>query len=410
MRYKSLALAAIVATSLTTTAVYAKARHLNRTAQTKAKKQNAWSGLKNVSVYGKLDFDAIYGKDSFNPWFPTRVLAQQETAAGDSTSTDEHSSVLKLRMNTLNLAGDVKVNASFDAHAGVLAQFDLAGDDSSSRVSLDEAYVTLHDMAGVPFYVRAGQMYLPFGQNKDRHPLRYGLTQMFTQINDLAVQLGYRAQGMDVSVYGMRGNAYKAFSDIKHPGYDTWKSNGKFNNYGVNLGYAAKVEGIQMNANLGWMRDVRRSMFLSLVGAGISGVSEVIDIHGMTDNQLDKPMSGMSAHLGMNQGDFDAAFDYVSVKLPEAADTYSNCVLYGVDGGVHCDIMGAHTRFGLGYQKTDKKFEGLGLFPKSRMIASWKVPVARFLDVTVQYIHDTPFDNEALKAANEVGVRLALHF
>ena len=75
-------------------------------------------------------------------------------------------------------------------------------------------------------------------------------------------------------------------------------------------------------------------------------------------------------------------------------------------------MSGYPSRVGFGYQGVDKKmYDDLATtLPKDRLMANYTVAVNRFADVTLQFIHDMPFDKDVHKAANELGMRLALHF
>jgi hypothetical protein len=94
-------------------------------------------------------------------------------------------------------------------------------------IKVDQAYITIANFDKTPYFIQAGQTYLPFGHYR-RYPITQTLTQVLSQTNLPAIQLGFvTSNGFYGSFYGLSGE-----TKLHHSNHTS------INNGGFSLGYS----------------------------------------------------------------------------------------------------------------------------------------------------------------------------
>jgi len=195
----------------------------------------------------------------------------------------------QIMLSTVKLNIDAIANSWITAHVGIFyatdpAKYYLAA--NSTGVDLEEGYITVANLAKLPFYFRVGKQYVSFGLYH-RYPILRPLTQILSETQVTAAQIGF------VDISGLYGTIYvfNGVAQMNHTDRD------RLNNSGFMLGYENLNNPLGVNIGFGYLTN------MSDVGA---------IKNDLLNNYYDDRTHGLSAHLNLIAGPFDFALRYVS--------------------------------------------------------------------------------------------------
>jgi hypothetical protein len=294
------------------------------------------------------------GAQSSKCWYNRfRVSGTANVAVGSATVKDFTNSTdadLKdFKLNNVNLFVDADVAKDVSAHVNVhygdndfFNDLYKASTDGGSgvvitgpaaytvnTVSVDEAYVTMKNIMNMPLYVKAGQMFLDFGNYSDPYTAAPSLTQVLSQANESAVGVGYsHDSGLYGSVFAFRGN---------REGASAAAMNNSFSNFGGKVGYGGKFDGINYDVNVSYLNDVR-SIYES--GARNNPGLKRYFMDNINDSgTFAKREDLTSAHVGASYMDFDVAVDWTGIGGDlSASTTNTGGEVVGVSGKYNFEL------------------------------------------------------------------------
>lgn len=105
----------------------------------------------------------------------------------------------------------------------------------NSRVFVKRGFLTIGDLNKFPFYLTAGQFYMPFGYYSS-NMVSTPETQILGRTTSRGVQLGYNQYGLNVSLYTYNGDSSLGQSGINEAGANINYQFQPFSNVSVSLG------------------------------------------------------------------------------------------------------------------------------------------------------------------------------
>ncbi len=174
-------------------------------------------------------------------------------------------------LDTVELAIDAQVTDMVSAH--VLLLHEEAGNaapGTTEMVDVDEATITLGNTEQFPLYLTAGRMAVPFG-NFSSKLINDSLPLQLAETKETAIQVGFLADGFYGSVYTFNGDSKKLSSS------DT------IDQFGANLGYAGKFEGITLDVGASFMNSIEDSEGLTAIipAATLGAIQQHVDGAGV---------------------------------------------------------------------------------------------------------------------------------
>ena len=342
---------------------------------------------------------------------------------GNNTQT-----VSSFAIPNANLFIDAKVSDWTTAHIGLVYGQDMndynllrAGaytsserDSSNNSGNVDEAYVTLGNFAKSPFYLKAGQQFLPFGSYDPYADITPSLTQVLSQVNDVAGTLGF------VSPKGFNGSVYALSGINKASGTSTSEENGNtIRNFGANLGFANTVREVQYNLGVQYLRNM----------ADVTGIRYSLGYNN--NDEYTSPVSALAANAGVKFKALDASAKYVGAMNSfnqtdvaytddsGATNAGARPAAWGLDAGYSFPIMSHDSRFGLGYQGSyqaaniDLTGAGEGQMAQKRYLTNYTFNVSKYTDIGLEVRHDIAYPTSqggAGTSANTATARVAVKF
>lgn len=348
-----------------------------------------------ISLSGLLNVDAM-GSTGYSP---TDYVSRNPSTISVSTAA---------------LYADADVSDWTKAHIGLVygadnqTQFNLlqSGAHSSSsfngngsNVHVDEAYATIANLAKSPFYLKAGQQYLPFGSYTPFADMTPSVTQVMSQVNDPAAVVGFVTNnGFNGSAYVLQGEAYN-------------QDNGEnkrtaIQNYGASLGLNNTYNNVSYNGGLGFLSNLND-----------------LDAMRYFNTSYEARTPGLAANLGVKYSAFDLSGKWVgATKQFNASDlTYdgngAKPKAWNVDAGYSFPVLAHNSRAGLGYQGSSQAVSlvdgGSYHMPKTRYLADYTVNVSKYTDLGFELRHDIDYtvaNGGTGKSTNTAAARLAVKF
>lgn len=134
--------------------------------------------------------------------------AYEEMDFADPVPIDTESSDITLA--TVELGIDVDIARYVQGHALLLWE-----EDDTGPVDVDEGYITLGGVEGIPLSLTAGKMYVPFG-SYESHFVSDPLTLEIGETNERAVALAFLNDWVELSAALYNGNANELDDDDDH--------------------------------------------------------------------------------------------------------------------------------------------------------------------------------------------------
>jgi hypothetical protein len=390
--------------------------------------ENLPDWFNRISIAGEMNIDGAIANR-----VPTQVNEVPDSADPASESDLERKGASDIFLNNVNLLVDAQVNDWVNTHVGFLygqsspsflyysAQEEHGGRFENGAKILDEAYVTIGNLARTPFYFRAGREFLPFGDYN-----RFAMTNMVQSMTQLLEQAQHTvAQVGFVDVSGFNGSVY-GFRDLPtETSYTENPDRTHVNNWGLHLGFASLGcdENFSYKLGLDYLSNMTAIDYLA-TGAGT-----------LTDSTYGSfytnRVGGLAAYANLVYGQFDGTLDYVTalkgsqdLAYPDGAvDRDAKVAAWGIDLGYSFPTMNHQSRIGLGYQGSKDasnigvasgSTNGIGL-PKDRWLVNYVVNTSKCTDLGFEIYHDTGYgpnntDLDKRQSSTAGVVRLGVRF
>jgi hypothetical protein len=348
------------------------------------------------------------------------INVQSDVSSRSPTTFNQvnNNTVSNIAVPNANLFIDADVSDWTKAHLGFvygqkMDNFNLlrAGAYTSSQLisgsndgRLDEAYVTIGNFAKSPFYLKAGQQFLPFGDYNPYKDVTPSFTQVLSQVNDTGADVGF------VSMNGFHGSVF-GLDGIQKAG-----NNGdNVRNYGADLGFAKTANQLSYNLGVQYLRNM----------ADVTGMR--YDLGFENSDKYTRAVSALAANADVKFKAVDAGLKYVGAmnKFDPNDLSYNNegarPAAWNVDAGYSFPVMNHDTRFGLGYQGTKEasaivlnEFNGADVtMPRTRYLANYTFNVSKYTDVGFEFRHDKDYgmsQGGTGNSANTAAARIAVKF
>lgn len=355
-------------------------------------------GYKNyLQASGVINVDASYWS---KPYF--------------GQGTRDRSSTSYLDLATANLNLNSQVNDWLSAHIGGLytnghspsVRNFRPSRPANHQVALEDAYVNIANFNKMPVFLEVGQVFTPFGRYQ-RYPITQTLTQILTQTDLPAIELGYIGHnGLFATAYGLSGER-----KVNHANTDG------FTNYGAVIGYQNFQNGTDYDVGVGYLRnmaDVDAIRQIARSNGGYTRGVPAVNVYGdLYAGPFGFGARYMTATTRFNPVDYQ--FDHGAATLgakPYAAD---------FDASFKFNTRGHHSLFDILYQLTRQAHnmaatingDNVTKLPKYRWGASYGVKLVKDLAFTLQYYHDKNYalvNGGNSKSDNVLTARISLVF
>ena len=287
--------------------------------------------------------------------------------------------------STIELGIDADITEHLTGHVLFLWE-----EDDTEPIDLDEGFISISGGGGIPLYISAGKMYVPFGNFEsnmisDPLPLELGETR------ESAIQAGFDAEGFYGSVYAFNG-------DIDEAGKDS-----RIDNFGANAGYAVENDNFSVDAGISYINNIVDSDGLSEL------VTEIMDADG---SMLDKYVGGFGAHAVINIGSLMLVGEYITAldepefltDVPGEKLSKEKIAAFNAELAYSFPIAGKETFMGIAWQGTDNAGDFL---PESRVMGAVGAQIFENTSLALEYRHDE-FKND--DEVDTVTAQLAIEF
>ena len=333
-----------------------------------------WS--ERITLSGLLEIEACYVDVDF------------DKARGEAGSD--------LVLATVELGIDAELTDSTSAHVLLLWE-----EDATEPIEVDEAFIVLDGIADTPTWIKAGKIYIPFG-NFTSNMISDPLTLVLGETHASALEVGFKLGGIYALAYVFNG-------DIDAAGKDD-----HIDNFGAQLGYSMEREGFRL-------------------GAGISYINNLIDSDCWGDEfqdfggyEINASIGGFGAHAVVEAGAFNFIAEYVcAVDDPEYLATSTGAVekrdavqVWNLEAGYMFTLMNKETLVAIAYQGTKNaesmfpqgyaaEDDELDFLPAQRYMAMVGAEIFPYTSLALEYAHDEYRNDDR---ADIVTMQLALKF
>lgn len=277
--------------------------------------------------------------------------------------------------------------------------------EDDNDVVLDKGFILLDGADVMPLYLKAGKLYLPFGNFKT-NMISDPLTQTLGETRETAVEIGFKSEGFYAAAYIFNG-------DVDKDGGDNHADN-----FGAAAGYTMEKEGFSMDIGLGYIN--------SLIDS--NGWGDVLEEEKSHAGSMGLAFSfrdyvpGLGAYAVIRFGQLTLIGEYITM-LDEPEWNMSELVpgmleamgigpvfkgektsTWNAEIGYTAEMFGKETTFGLAYQGSDHAEE---FFPESRCMGVVKMSIFDKTSVALEYRHDE-FETDA--KADVLTTQLAIEF
>ena len=287
---------------------------------------------------------------------------------------------------TFELGIEAQINDWVKATASLLYEQD------ETDLEVDVASITIANADATPFFITAGQIYVPFGAF-ETNLVSDPLTLEIGETRESAVQAGFVSGDFLGSLYVFNG-------DNKIDGKN------RVGSWGANLGYAHEQDGSAWGLGVGYISDLGDSDSLQeVIDENLAGVDPADRTAGWTLNATAKlgPVTLIGEYLTAAD-EFDTGsldFDGTGAK-PSA---------WNLEAGFSFPVLGRESVAALAYQGT-REAVGLAL-PEERLMLGWSVEVFERTSLSLEWAHDKDYavsDGGTGESADTFTAQLAVEF
>lgn len=333
-----------------------------------------WS--ERITLSGVLEVEAGYEDIDFD-------------RAGSEDSSD-------LVLATVELGIDAELTEHISGHVLLLWE-----EDDTEPMDVDEAFILMDGIGDSPVWIRAGKMYVPFGNftsNMISDPLTLEIGETRESAAEIGVNLG--------AIYAL---AYVFNGDIDEAGDDS-----HIDNFGAQLGYTLEEDGFNLDV-------------------GISYINNILDSDGWGDEfedfggyELDDYVGGFGAHAVLETGAFNFIAEYIcALDDPEYIDEATGMLeerdavkVWNLEMGYMFTLLNKEAVAAIAYQGSsdaDSMFptgyaagdDELDFLPQHRYMATLGAEILPYTSLALEYLHDEYEDDDS---ADIITAQLALEF
>jgi hypothetical protein len=256
--------------------------------------------------------------------------------------------------------------------------------NANRRVNVQQAYGTISNFAKSPFYLRAGQQFIPFGRFH-LYPISQSFTQILSQTDLPAIQAGF------ISENGIYVGAYIVDGERKiHNSKST-----KLSNYGFDLGYENLNHKVGYDLGIAYLRNM----------GDVDAIREYISkLNGYT-----REVGAFSAYGDIYAGPFGFSLRYVTAMRKFSQNDYQYTSGNTTQGakpeatklGANYDFksFGHNSVIDLGYEWTNQahntasgiQLDDVTRLPKTRWSVAYGVNIIKHVALGLQYDQDKDY-------------------
>jgi len=266
--------------------------------------------------------------------------------------------------------------------------------EDGEDIAVDEAFITLDGEDVIPLYLRAGELYVPFG-NFESHMISDPLTLEIAETREAALQIGTETGGFYGSAFMFNGDVNESDADDDH-----------IDNFGANAGFGMESEIFQF--------DVGVSYINNLIDAdGWEGAIEDInsELEEGEEFALNEYVGGVGAYAIIGVGPVTFIGEYVTalddVKWVDADANLTNedqIAAWNAEIGFGFAIGAKEATLAVAYQGTDNAQNRL---PETRYLGTFGVSVFENTTLALEYLMDE-YEND--DEATALTAQLAIEF
>lgn len=381
-----------------------------------AQSNSSWD--KYIRLSGGMNFDAKLVGSLGNNVDEDHSAGADNNAHTPGRFTGEN--VRRLGVNDAYLNVDADVNDWISGRVGVTysavsGNYNTGNSDlgTDANFHVDQAYVTMANFNKQPYFMRAGLQYVDFG-SYELHPITKSFTQVMTEINDVALQVGM----LDVS--GINGTLFLMQTPYdKNEGTTSNPRMRRQMNYGAQFNYSDMARGsLHYKLSFGYLANM----------VGVDAFNRDADNGGK--NRMDFTYTDkvglMYVGVMLESGPFAVDFNFanalkgfndedgVEYQAGEAAKPSTAEVTASYKFKY---LSNRDNKITAGYARSwEASMMGL---PKDRYWVDWTVGLYKNTDFTLEWNHDNDYSSNALTAEGEmasgrhynvVSARLAVNF
>lgn len=335
---------------------------------------------KRISLSGTIEFEAGYENTDFE----------------DPTLEDESSSDLSLAK--VELGVDAKIAKHVNGHVLFLYE---DGED----ISVDEGYIFLDGEDVLPLYLKAGELYVPFG-NFESYMISDPLTLDLGETRKAALEIGFKYNGFHGSLYAFNGDIDKD-GDESH-----------IDNFGASAGYIFKNDRFSLDVGVDWINNIVDS----------NGYSDGVDKENEHAAELGFAFAfrdyvpGIGTHAVFSFGPVTLIGEYISMlEKPEwnitdivpgsmaalglnPIEAGEKVAAWNIELGYGCSLGGKEATFAIGVQGTKNGEEFL---PEKRYIGAMSIGIFEGTSLALEYCRN---EYETKDKADILTAQLAIEF
>lgn len=335
----------------------------------------AW-GDDKLEVHGLLNVDAKYQNESNSD-----QVSPQFNDSSYSTN---------INVNNANVLLDANPGHYLHAHVDFLYRdnvnyYQVQGDPS--QLTLEEGYVTLQNFAQMPFYLKVGQAFVPFGSYENTHPIIYSLSQLMSEVHGPLLQGGMVTnQGVYFSAYYLNGNSSREYAT----------NSKRVHNYGADVGIK--------NDYAGNTYQVGASYIFDLADLDFAGEGSVILPPGSHYDAA----QGVSYYASVDTDLVSLAVNYMKALNSLVKNDNYAISAYDVTAGYSFPVYGKRTTLKLSYQHSSDA----PLMPRSRVQVSYNLTAFKYAVFGVSYAYDRSYDRPPTdgRRVDTIGLRVGAQF
>jgi hypothetical protein len=278
-------------------------------------------------------------------------------------------------------------------HKWVKAQLVFLYEEDATPLEIDEAFITWSNPDVSPVYLKAGQLYVPFG-HFDTHMISDPLTLEVAETREKAVKLGFNTGRLYGSVYTFNGSTQDDSED-------------KIDHYGASIGFTQETGNLSYDLGVGYINDI----------GDTGGLTDALGGDNVASLVNYDYVEGLDAYFSLGFGSVKLMGEYVT-----ALDTFhADHLTFNGKGAEpkawHTEIaytfnmVDKEMTLALGYQGSDEA-TALGL-PEKRYLGVLSAGVYQNTKLSLEYAFDEDYaesDGGTGEDAHQIILQLAVEF
>ncbi|MBK1720862.1 LbtU family siderophore porin [Thiocystis violacea] len=303
---------------------------------------------------------------------------------------------------TFELGISAQINHWVEATASLLYEQD------ETDLEVDVAYLSIANAEASPFFLSAGQLYVPFG-SFETNLVSDPLTLEIGESRETALQVGFVAGDVLGSLYVFNGdNSIEGESTI--------------GSWGANLGYAHEEQERAWAFGVGYINDLGDSDTLqdatndNRVTALDAQLAEGMDTTGFNVDPT-RRVGGWTLNASTAIGPFNLIGEYLSATDHFDVDSLAyrgagaKPAAWNIEAGFSFPVLGRASVAAIAYQGTQ---EALALeLPEERWLVGWSIALFEQTSLSFQWAHDRDYSESnggTGESADTITAQLAVEF